>query len=94
MKVQTRKKLRKHERPRWRYLLLLKDDGENAKKALRDLGIYSKEVELVVKSLMERQMGRVILRVNRKDMKKIKEGLKERKINPAGMSGTLKGLLS
>lgn len=93
MKVQTRKKLKKHERPRWRYLLLLKDNAESAGKILKDLGIYFKEIELVVKSLRERQMGRVIFRVNRKDMKKIKEGLKENKINPIRVSGTLKGLL-
>ena len=93
MKKPIRKKLRKHERPRWRYLLFSKEDGERAKKTLEDLGVYYKEMELVVKSLMEKQMGRVVLRVNKNDMKRIKGILEENKIKPLNVSGTLKGLL-
>jgi hypothetical protein len=93
MKRPIRKKLRKHERPRLRYLLFSKEDGERAKKTLKDLGVYYKEMELVVKSLMEKQLDRIILRVNKNDMKKIKKITEENKIKPLNVSGTLKGLL-
>jgi hypothetical protein len=92
-KQNIRKKLRKHERPRWRYLLILKGDGERVKRILKDSGILYKEIELVVKSLIEKQIGRLILRVKREDIESIKKMVKEENVKIANVSGTLKGLL-
>jgi hypothetical protein len=91
MKVLTRKKLRKHERERHRYLLIYYKDRVNALGLLK--GFNNKEMILVVGSLKNKQRDRVIIKVNRKDIDRIKLLFKERGIVVINVSGTLKGLL-
>ena len=93
VKKQIRKKLKKHDRERYRYLLILKDDGERVKRILKDSKIDYKEIELVVRSLVERQLGRVILRIKRGDVENARKIIKEDGIRIVNVSGTLKGLL-
>jgi len=88
---QIRKKLKKHERTRHRYLLVL--DGVKVEGLLKINKIHFKEVELKVRSLIEKQKDRVIIRINRGDIDKVKELFKENKIKIANISGTLRGLL-
>jgi len=91
MKTQIRKKLKKHERARQRYLLV--KEGAKADELLKINKIHFKEVELKVRSLIEKQKDRVIIRINRGDIDKVKELFKENKIKIANISGTLRGLL-
>lgn len=93
VKPQVKRKLKKHDRPRHRYILVAGVDKMRALEVLKAVGINYKEIELRVKSLGERKGSKIIIKVDRDDIEKVKMVFEKAKIGTINVSGTLKGLL-
>lgn len=89
MKAQLRKKLKKHERLRHRYVLVSKDNEDRVKYGLSKLGVKNYIVNVKVRNLNDKAGSKVVIKVNRRDIEKIRREVK----GIIKISGTLKGLL-